>query len=59
MDKRVLAEALALEVIKETIATMMDFQPITVVGQEPPAKKYLEKARKEKAKVDEAHKKIL
>ena len=39
MDKRVLAEALALEVIKETIATMMDTQPITVVGQEHPAKK--------------------
>ena len=39
MDKRVLAEALALEVIKETIATMMDAQPITVVGQEHPAKK--------------------
>ena len=58
MDKRVLAEALALEVIKETIATMMDAQPITVVGQDP-AKKYMEKARKEKAKVDEAHKKIL
>ena len=55
MDKRVLAEALALEVIKETIATMMDAQPITAIGQT----KYIEKARKEKAKVDEAHKKIL
>ena len=55
MDKRGLAEALGLEVMKDTIATMIDVQPITVVGQ----KKYMEKARKEKAKVDEAHKKIL
>lgn len=50
MDKRVLAEALALEVIKETIATMMDAQPITVIGQEHPAKSTWKKLVKRKLK---------
>lgn len=59
MDKRVVAEILALEVIQETIATMMDAQPIVAVGQEHPAKENMKKARKAKAKVDKLHEKLL
>lgn len=36
---RDLVKSIAERVIQETIATMMDVQPITCVGQEHPAKK--------------------
>ena len=47
---RDLVKFIAESVIQETIATMMDVQPITCVGQEHPAKKENKcKNQKEKA----------
>lgn len=42
-----------LKYIKETIATMMDAQPIQVVGKEHPAKENLKKEKEKKDKCQE------
>ena len=39
MDYKTLVQNIVEQVLDETIATMMDVQPITCVGQEHPAKK--------------------
>ena len=45
MEYQDFVKTLANQVIEETIATMMDVQPITVVGQENPAKKEKKKCK--------------